>query len=203
MDKLFIKNKVYILTAIGALIIFGLVWYVLIPQYNKYQMAKSTYNQKMTELRDLNDRKATIAAKSDEIKKVTEQLNKFSNLIPAKMNEADLIVELTSLAEQSGVSIKNYAFSAEDKKTSQGAPAPASNSDGSKKPIPKAPTIAAESSLTKISIPIQAIGSFAAIETYIDRLLSLERIFSIDAISFSSAVDGQDNASISAITYSL
>lgn len=203
MDKLFIKNKVYILTAIGILVIFGLVWYVLIPQYNKFQTAKSTYNQKITELKDLNDKKAAIAAKSDEIKKVTKQLDKFSNLIPAKMNEADLIVELTSLAEQSGVSVKNYAFSAEANKASQSPAASVNGSNGSKKPIPKVPAIAAEASLTKISIPIQATGSFAAIENYINRLLSLERIFSIDSISFSSAEDGQDNASISATTYSL
>lgn len=203
MDKLFIKNKVYILTAIGALVIFGLIWYVLIPQYNKFQTAKLTYNQKITELKDLNNKKATITAKSDEINKVAQQLDKFSNLIPAKMNEADLIVELTSLAEQSEVSIKNYAFSTEAKKTSQSAAAPVSNSDGSKKPIPKVPATASAMSLTKISIPIQATGSFAAIEIYINRLLSLERIFSIDAISFSSAEDGQGNASISATTYSL
>lgn len=203
MDKLFIKNKAYILTAIGVLVIFGLIWYVLIPQYNKFQTAKLTYNQKITELKDLNDKKAAITAKSDEINKVTKQLDKFSNLIPAKMNEADLIVELTSLAEQSGVSINNYAFSVEAKKTSQSAAAPVSSSNGSKKPIPKIPATASATSLTKISIPIQATGSFAAIEIYINRLLNLERIFSIDSISFSSSEDGQDTASISAITYSL
>jgi len=198
MNKLFIKNKVYIISAIGVLVILALVWYILIPQYNKFQKAQSTYNQKVTELKDLNDKKAAILAKSDEIKKVTKQLDKFSDLIPAKMNEADLIVELTALAEQSGVIVRNYAFSVEDKKTSQNAAAPASNAGSA-----KAPAIAQGSSLTKISIPIQATGSFAALENYISRLLSLERIFSIEAISFSSAEDGQDSASISSATYSL
>lgn len=206
MNKLLIKNKVYILAAIGILIIFGLVWFILIPGYNKFQTSKSTSNQKTAELKDLNEKQAALVAKSAEMKKLGEQIRKFDNLIPLGTNESDLIIELTSLAEQSGVTVSNYSFIA-DTETKVGQAKPATTSQSSttnaNKPIPKVAATTQASSITKIPIPLQINGSYASIENYINRLLNLERIFSIESISLSSGEDGQSSAIIKAATYSL
>lgn len=206
MDKLLIKNKVYILATIGMLIIIGLVWFLLIPRYNKFQISKSVNDQKISELNDLNKKQAALASKSVEIKKLSDQIEKFNNLIPSGINEADLIVELTSLAEQTGVTVNSYSFIIDKKiKTNQAKPVAISQPSTSNvnKPVPEVAATVQTTNLTKIPIPLQIAGTYSAIENYISRLLNLERIFSIESISLLAGEGGQGSATIQATTYSL
>lgn len=187
MDKILIKNKVYILMIAGILVVIGLIWYLVLPKYRLLQTTKTTYNQKVNELLELNKKSQHLSQKSAEIKKLAGQIEELDNLIPSGINEADLIVELTSLADQSGVTVLNYSFNSDTQKTKKSS---------SEKVVKK-------SAFTKIPIPLQVTGSYSAIENYLNRLLNLERIFSIESISFSTGDDEQSSASITAVTYSL
>lgn len=186
MDKILIKNKVYIFLVTNILVVIGLIWYLILPKYHILETTKTIYNQKVKELLELNNKNQLLLTKSAEIKKLTEQIEKLDNLVPSSINEADLIVELTSLADQSGVTVLNYSFNSDTQKTKRSS---------GKQSVEK-------SAFTKIPIPLQVTGSYPAIESYISRLLNLERIFSIESISFSTD-ESQSSASITAITYSL
>lgn len=191
MNKFLEKNRLYLIIFVGIILVFIVIKYFTLPKYQAYTSTINEYKKEQVALADLKNKVEQINKNQEKITNITNQLNQLENLTPEGLNEADLFVQLSSVATEAGVVVNSYTLTGDSDTEST------SSTKSSKPSKPSAST-----SLKEFSLPLNIVGSMSGIENYLNRIVRINRLISIESITLAGGTDS-NSASASLTVYSL
>lgn len=172
----FQKNKFTIILLSGILLTAMLAYFILWPALNQLQTARADYLAKNKKLTDLIQVSTAIEQKKSEFNLAKQQLDQLSRLVPISLSEDDLIAQISGAASESGVKLATLSFAEATKKTTSKT-----------KANPSLTKAAPSSKLSEVNIPISIDGDYLAIEVFLNRIVKINRLLSIQSITFTPA----------------
>lgn len=113
MKLLYYKHKIQVWIT-SFLIVLIIVWVILKPKFIQFQKVKANIQEKNNRIVLLENKIKEISEKSNQLNNLRKQVTSLNKLAPSKVNEADLIAQIESLANSTGISISSISFSLPD-----------------------------------------------------------------------------------------
>lgn len=182
MKELLVQNRAYFILVGGFIIAALIFWQLVLPKAKVLsQLQKETENL-IAKQESLDNKINSIAAKSAEWRELKNDLEKMENLVPKNNQESDVIAQIDSLSKETGVSVSAINFSKEEAKKKPPVTKTASQKSKPSKTSNK---------LQELKTSIALAGEMASVENFAARLVSLDRLATIESLKFSPGTNLQ------------
>jgi len=174
-------KKTLINLAVFALLFFGVIFFVLMPTYQRYTQDKSTDAKKKNIVEENNTKINSlqkIAKNSDEFEKIYQNV---SNLWPDNPNVSEFMVQIEGLAKDTGLVIDS--FSIEEQKTITPTKAKSSDTDDNATATKSTKTTAN----TGTKFTMTSKSEYSNVMDLILRMETLARLNAVSSINISAA----------------
>lgn len=174
-------KKTLINLAVFALLFFGVIFFVLMPTYQRYTQDKSTDAKKKNIVEENNTKINSlqkIAKNSDEFEKIYQNV---SNLWPDNLNVSEFMVQIEGLAKDTGLVIDS--FSIEEQKTITPTKAKSSDTDDNATATKSTKTTAN----TGTKFTMTSKSEYSNVMDLILRMETLARLNAVSSINISAA----------------
>lgn len=159
------QNKTYTMVGLTVLTVGVFVFLAIRPSYTKINELREEIKVKEELLQKMKSKRETIQYLVEKKDEISDQLPSFEDAFPQKPEEAFIIANVSSIAQQDSVLLKSIEF---NKKTDKDYLNEAS-----------------EFGTLFLKVDLSLTGDYVQLEEFIDDLSSFPRIFDIRSISYS------------------
>ncbi len=178
------KLKVLLTPVLIVVIVVFIIW-VIVPSFMAIQTQLKNQSDLQSKLSDIQTKTVMAGKLAQELSASAAQEDSLNNYLPDSRKVEDIVSELNSVADNSGVSISNLSLD-----QSQGnigtAMSPAANAQTATSPSGKP---------VSFDVDYGIIGSYSNIKSVIEELSKLARFNSIDSLKITEASSGSGQSS--------
>ena len=169
--------------AIASVIVITLllVFFLVMPEYNRFQTLQTQLGEKKAEFNAKFDYYAAIAKTYDELQVHKDDLKKIDDALPQSPARGKLIYFLQEDAKANGLILKDVSLSD-----------PSADTTGT----------SISNTIKDIFISMDVSGDYTSLERFMASLEGSSRIFEIKNISFGYVIGSQYNFNLKIITHS-
>jgi Tfp pilus assembly protein PilO len=168
-------------------IIVLLIFFLVMPEYKKFQSLQTELGEKKAEFNAEFDYYNAIANTYSKLQNYQQELKTIDNALPAESNLGNLVYFLQKQASESGIIIKSLFLSKSSSSPSFSSSPPISPSTSHSVALQNTMgQNTTEQNVKELGITVSLLGSYNSLGGFIRSLEKSSRLFEVPSISFSS-----------------
>lgn len=172
----------------------GFIW-LMRPELSRLQAAAQQRHELLVQIAEIEQKKALLDKATDRLAEVQRDLTKLNTAIPQESTVGEYVAALEALAGETGTQLSTISTNFAEKTVG--------SSSGEQPAVQK--VLATESELMSryysTTLELRTVGSFTSLNSFMERLLNLDRFATISALSLTAAADGNLSGSLSIRIY--